>query len=56
MHGHDVFEDSLEVRRNVGYLPQRAPLYGEMNVWEYLQFVSEMRGLDAGTWLRVRHG
>src|SRR5262245_57766354 len=52
VHGHDVFDDPLEVRRKVGYLPQRAPLYGEMNVWEYLSFVSDMRGLDRSTFKR----
>ena len=31
VHGFDVFDDPLEVRRRIGYLPQRAPLYGEMN-------------------------
>src|SRR5439155_1339753 len=46
VHGFDCFDDPLEVRRRIGYLPQRAPLYGEMNVWEYLSFVSDMRGLD----------
>src|SRR5262245_40270125 len=49
VHGHDVFDDPLEVRRKIGYLPQRAPLYGEMNVWEYLSFVADMRGLDHST-------
>jgi len=49
VHGHDVFEDPLEVRRNIGYLPQRAPLYGEMSVWEYLTFVADMRGIDQST-------
>jgi ABC-2 type transport system ATP-binding protein len=48
VHGVDVFDDPLEVRRKLGYLPQRAPLYGEMSVWEYLRFTSEMRGLDFG--------
>src|SRR6185503_15106796 len=49
VHGYDVFDDPLEVRRKIGYLPQRAPLYPEMNVWEYLEFSSQVRGLDAGT-------
>ena len=49
VHGHDVFEEPLEVRRRIGYLPQRAPLYGEMSVWEYLSFVADMRGLDQST-------
>lgn len=46
IHGHDVFEQPLEVRQKLGYLPQRAPLYPEMNVYEYLRFTAEMRGLD----------
>ncbi len=49
VHGFDVFDDPLEVRRHIGYLPQRAPLYPEMNVWEYLEFASELRGLGATT-------
>jgi ABC-2 type transport system ATP-binding protein len=35
--GHDVFKDSLAVRRNVGYLPEGVPLYTEMRVEEYLR-------------------
>jgi len=49
VHGYDVFDNPLEVRRKIGYLPQRAPLYPEMNVWEYLEFTSQVRGLDAGS-------
>jgi ABC-2 type transport system ATP-binding protein len=48
VHGHDVFDEPLEVRKKIGYLPQRAALYGEMSVWEYLSFVADMRGLDSG--------
>jgi ABC-2 type transport system ATP-binding protein len=43
--GYDVFEQPLEVRRAIGYLPQRAPLYTDMTVYEYLHFVAEVRGL-----------
>ncbi|MBI4955782.1 MAG: ATP-binding cassette domain-containing protein [Myxococcales bacterium] len=46
VNGFDVFDDPLAVRRSLGYLPQRAPLYGEMSVIEYLRFVAEMRQLD----------
>jgi ABC-2 type transport system ATP-binding protein len=46
VHGYDVFDDPLEVRRSLGYLPQRAPIYPDMTVWEYLEFVAKMRGLD----------
>ena len=49
VHGHDVFEEPLEVRRKIGYLPQRAPLYQDMLVWDYLRFVADMRGLDTAT-------
>lgn len=41
--GVDVTEDSLSVRRKIGYLPENAPLYTEMNVLEYLSFVCEVR-------------
>ncbi len=46
VHGHDVFDEPLEVRRKIGYLPQRAPLYADMTVWDYLEFVAQVRGLD----------
>jgi ABC-2 type transport system ATP-binding protein len=49
VHGHDVFEEPLEVRRKIGYLPQRAPLYQDMLVWDYLKFAADMRGLDDST-------
>jgi ABC-2 type transport system ATP-binding protein len=44
--GIDVSEDPLGVQQRIGYLPENAPIYGEMLVQEYLRFVSEMRGLD----------
>jgi ABC-2 type transport system ATP-binding protein len=48
VHGFDVFDHPLEVRRKIGYLPQRAPLYQDMNVWEYLEFAAKIRELDPG--------
>lgn len=36
--GHDVFTQSLDVRRNIGYMPENVPLYPEMRVSEYLKF------------------
>ena len=45
--GYDVFDDSLEVRRRIGYLPEDTPIYRDMTVLEYLQFVAEMRGMDS---------
>ncbi len=41
--GHDVFSDSMAVRRRIGYLPESAPLYGEMRVREYLNFRGKLR-------------
>jgi ABC-2 type transport system ATP-binding protein len=41
--GFDVFEDSLEVRRRIGYLPESVPLYTEMSVWAYLSYMASLR-------------
>jgi len=49
IHGQDVFDNPLGVRQKLGYLPQRAPLYSDMNVYEYLQFAAQIRGMDHGT-------
>lgn len=47
--GFDVVADPLAVQERIGYLPENAPLYAEMLVQEYLQFMAEMRQLDAAT-------
>lgn len=44
--GHDVFSESLEVRRIVGYLPEMVPLDSGMRCREYLTFRGKLRGLD----------
>jgi ABC-2 type transport system ATP-binding protein len=49
VRGHDVFDESLDVRRSLGYLPQRAPLYLEMSVLEYLRFTADLRNIDDAT-------
>jgi ABC-2 type transport system ATP-binding protein len=46
INGHDVLEDSLAAREAIGYLPESNPLYPDLLVLEYLQFVAEVRGLD----------
>ena len=43
--GFDVFSQSLEARRRIGYLPENTPLYLEMTVRGYLNFMAEMRGV-----------
>ena len=42
--GYDVFDESLEVRRRIGYLPENPPLYPEMTVASYLHFVAKIKG------------
>lgn len=48
--GFDVIREPIEVKRRIGYLPEGAPLYGDMTVLGFLRFVAAMRGLgkDAG--------
>ena len=41
--GYDVFEESFEVRKRIGYLPESAPLYTDMGVIDYLKFIAEIR-------------
>ncbi|MBV6392638.1 MAG: Vitamin B12 import ATP-binding protein BtuD [Anaerolineales bacterium] len=41
--GYDVVEESLEVRRRVGYLPETVPLYHDMVVFDYLKYMGELR-------------
>jgi ABC-2 type transport system ATP-binding protein len=43
--GFDVIENSLAVRRIVGYLPETVPLYPDMTVYEYLKYMADLRGL-----------
>jgi len=42
--GYDCFADSLEVRKRIGYLPERVPLYEDMRVKDYLAFVAGIKG------------
>lgn len=44
--GYDVVRDPLKVRELVGYLPEAAPVYGEMEVGDYLEFVGRVRGFS----------
>jgi len=43
--GFDVFENSFEVRRRIGYLPESPPLYTDMTVESYLEFVARIKGV-----------
>lgn len=46
--GFDVFENPLEVKRRIGYLPETPPVYGDMTVQEYLRFVANLKGVERG--------
>jgi ABC-2 type transport system ATP-binding protein len=46
--GFDVFEQSAEVRRRIGYLPENPPLYADMTVVPYLRFAAKIHGLARG--------
>lgn len=45
VNGFDVFHQSIEARRSLGYMPENAPLYTDMRVKEYLQFRGALKGL-----------
>jgi len=45
IHGHDIVTDTLAAQRRIGYLPESAPLYGEMLVQEYLAMMAALRGI-----------
>src|SRR5271170_5081592 len=45
--GFDVFEQPLEVKRRVGYLPENPPLYTDMTVYSYLKFVASIKGVPS---------
>ena len=44
--GFDVMNDSMEVRKRIGYLPESIPLYPEMRVEEYLEYRAKLKGVD----------
>src|SRR4030095_1207453 len=45
--GFDIFNDSREVRRRIGYMPENNPLHPDMRVREYLKFRARLKGVDA---------
>lgn len=44
--GMDVVENSVECKKKIGYMPESAPLYGDMIVADYLEYVAKMQGVD----------
>ncbi|NLI80621.1 MAG: ATP-binding cassette domain-containing protein [Deltaproteobacteria bacterium] len=48
INGKDCFDQSLDVRRMVGYLPENVPLYGDLPVKRFLRFAAGAKGVEAG--------
>lgn len=46
VNGHDICDDSVEARRQIGYLPETAPIYDDMSVQGYLSFCARLRGVS----------
>ena len=44
--GHDIFEEPLEAKKRIGYLPEIPPLYTDMTPTEYLRFIARARGFS----------
>ena len=44
--GFDVFENPIEVKKRIGYLPETPPVYVDMRVREYLKYVAELKGVE----------
>jgi ABC-2 type transport system ATP-binding protein len=51
--GKDIVKDSIAVRKQIGYLPESAPSYGEMTVVEFLSFIAEVRGMFGASALKA---
>lgn len=45
INGHDILKEPEEAKKQIGYLPELPPLYMEMTVHEYLEFVAELKGI-----------
>ncbi len=45
--GFDIFDQSIEARRHIGYLPESTPLYHDMRVHEYLRYRASLKGVEA---------
>jgi ABC-2 type transport system ATP-binding protein len=43
--GHDILSEPLQAKRKIGYLPESPPLYPEMTVFDYLEFVARIKGV-----------
>lgn len=46
INGHDIYEEPEEAKKSIGYLPEQPPVYMDMKVKEYLEFVAELKGVS----------
>ncbi len=46
IEGHSIHEDTMEIRRRVGYLPETNPLYHDMNVLDYIEYAGKLQHLQ----------
>jgi len=46
--GYNIFDNPIEVKRLIGYMPENPPLYTDMTVLSYLEFVGSIKGLSGG--------
>ncbi|MDX2438923.1 MAG: ATP-binding cassette domain-containing protein [Desulfobacterales bacterium] len=53
---YSIDKDSLQIKKLLGYLPESAPLYHDMLVYDYLDYVANLRGIDSSNKIsRIRH-
>jgi len=50
--GYDILKDPLEVKKRIGYLPEQPPLYMDMTIREYLNFVCNLKSISRKEWKR----
>lgn len=48
--GMNVIDNSFQIRKQIGYLPEANPLYLDMKVFDYLEFTARIRGLEGSAW------
>ena len=44
--GYDIYENQVEIKRLIGYLPESAPIYPDMLVFDYLNYVADIKGVE----------
>ncbi len=53
INGTNVLENPIQAQQQIGYLPENAPLYPDMTVYEYLQYIANIRGMGRSEQLRA---